>query len=389
MTAAHAASVEPSSAAEAAEALRAASAAGQRVRIAGNGTKLGWGRPIPPPDVELRTNGMARIVAHNVADFTAIVQAGVPVATLQAELAREGQMLALDPPGADDAHGATIGGLVATGDSGPLRHRYHAPRDLVIGVQVALADGSLARAGGTVIKNVAGYDLGKLFTGSYGTLGLICEIALRLHPRPQRTATAVGESGDPKALAAGARALAGQPLEADSFDVRWERGRGALLVRVSGETAGDRVARILPLLADAGLETSVEEEDDALWAAQRAGQRAQRGVVVRVSAPQASLRSVIEAARDAGASVVGRAGLGLAWLRMEDVDPQAAVDRIAQLRTRLEPSPVVVLDAPAAVREEVDPWGSVEPAHLALLRSVKARFDPSATCAPGLYVGGI
>ena len=101
--------MEPSNAAEAAEALRAAAVAGQRVRIAGNGTKLGWGNPIAPPDVELRTTGLARIVAHNAGDFTAIVEPGVPFAQLQSELAKEGQMIALDPPGED----ATIGGLVA------------------------------------------------------------------------------------------------------------------------------------------------------------------------------------------------------------------------------------------------------------------------------------
>ena len=175
----------------------------QRVRIAGDGTKLGWGNPIAPPDVELRTTSMARVVAHNEGDFTAIVEPGLPFATLQSELAAKGQMLAIDPPAGE----ATVGGVFATSDSGPLRHRYHAPRDLIIGVQLALADGSVARAGGTVIKNVAGYDLAKLFTGSFGTLGLMAEIAVRLHPLPQGTATAVGRSDDPAKLAAGAAAL--------------------------------------------------------------------------------------------------------------------------------------------------------------------------------------
>jgi glycolate oxidase FAD binding subunit len=380
-----ASTADPSTAAEAAEALRAAAVSGQRVRIAGNGTKLGWGNPITPPDVELRTTSLARIVAHNAGDFTAIVEPGLPFATLQSELAAEGQMLAIDPLAA----AATVGGVFATADSGPLRHRYHAPRDLIIGVQLALADGSVARAGGTVIKNVAGYDLAKLFTGSFGTLGLIAEIAVRLHPLPQGTATAVGRSDDPAKLAAGAAACAREPLEADAFDVGWDADGGAILVRLSGETASARVAKTLPLLADAGLITSVEEDDDGIWTRQREGQRSPEGVVVAVATGQASLRLVLEAAQAAGATLVGRAALGLSWLRLDGLSDDAVTARITELRERLAPASVIVTDAPAAVREAVDPWGPVDPARLALMRSVKARFDPTGACAPGLFVGGI
>jgi glycolate oxidase FAD binding subunit len=381
----HASTADPSTAAEAAEALRAAAVAGQRVRIAGHGTKLGWGNPIAPPDVELRTSGLARIVAHNAGDFTAIVEAGVPFATLRDELTSEGQMLALDPPSDD----ATVGGVVAAGESGPLRHRYHAPRDLVIGMQLALTDGSVARSGGTVIKNVAGYDLAKLFTGSLGTLGLIAEIAVRLHPLPERTATAVGRSDVPEQLAAAAAAVARRPLEADAFDVGWDADGGAILVRLSGDTASDRVAKTLPLLADAGLVTTVMEDDDALWATQRAGQRSPEGVVVKVAARQADLRRVLEAARAAGATLVGRAALGLSWMRLDGLADDVAIARVAELREALAPAAVTILDAPSAVREAADPWGPVDPARLALLRSVKARFDPTGACAPGLFVGGL
>ncbi len=137
-------------------------------------------------------------------------------------------MLALDPPlGGGDA--ATIGGIVATADSGPLRHRYGAPRDLVIGITVALSDGTVAKSGGKVIKNVAGYDLGKLFAGSFGTLGLILGVAVRLHPLPATRATALFRGDSPDALARTAAALAHAPLELEALDVRWERGRGAVL----------------------------------------------------------------------------------------------------------------------------------------------------------------
>src|SRR5439155_22546230 len=116
-----------------------------------------------------------------------------------------GQMLALDPP--DPGGRATVGGVVATGDTGPIRHRYGAPRDQILGIRAALADGTLARSGGKVIKNVAGYDLAKLFAGSFGTLGLVVEVAIRLYPLPPSRATAVGTSDDLAALSRAARAV--------------------------------------------------------------------------------------------------------------------------------------------------------------------------------------
>ena len=186
------------------------------MRVVAGGTKLGWGRPIEAPELSLAE--LDAIVEHNVGDLTAILQAGCPLATAREAFAAEGQMLALDPP--DD--GATIGGVVATGDSGPLRHRYGSPRDLVLGVQVALPDGSLARAGSKVIKNVAGYDLAKLMSGAYGTLGVVTEVSVRLHPKPREWLTVVVRRDDPRALAAAASELTHRPLEAERLDLRWE-----------------------------------------------------------------------------------------------------------------------------------------------------------------------
>jgi glycolate oxidase FAD binding subunit len=157
----------PGSPEEAAELLRSLGEAGRAVRPVGGRTKLEWGGLGEPVAVELETVAMAEILEHNEGDLTAVLQAGVPLAAAQARFAEASQMLALDPPlGRDDA--ATIGGLVASGDSGPLRHRYGGVRDLVLGITLALSDGTIAKAGSKVIKNVAGYDLGKLFTGSYG-----------------------------------------------------------------------------------------------------------------------------------------------------------------------------------------------------------------------------
>ncbi|MGZ4203237.1 MAG: FAD-binding oxidoreductase, partial [Thermoleophilaceae bacterium] len=177
----------PESFEQAAAWLAEAAAEGRSVRPRGSGTKLGWGAVTEPAATEISTARLDAVLEHNAGDLTAVLQAGVPLAQAQARFATAGQMLALDPPlgegvaGADSA-GATVGGVLATADSGPLRHRYGAARDLVIGMTVALSDGTLSSSGGKVIKNVAGYDLGKLFAGSFGTLGLILSVAVRLHP---------------------------------------------------------------------------------------------------------------------------------------------------------------------------------------------------------------
>jgi glycolate oxidase FAD binding subunit len=310
------------------------------------------------------------------------VQAGVPLARAQEAFAEAGQMLALDPPG----EAATVGGIVATADSGPIRHRYNAVRDLVVGVRVALPDGSVARAGGKVIKNVAGYDLPKLMSGAFGTLGVIVEVSVRLHPRPERRVTIEGLGTDPAALVAAASALAHLPLEAEALDLRLDGGEGPVLVQCTGPSASERAATASRTLAGAGLETTTLEDDAATWTAQRLRQRAAAPdeAVLRVSTTQEGLAAVLAVARAHGCRAVARAALGLAWITLP-----AEAEVVRALRAALAPAPAVLLDAPAAVRAAVDPWGEVDPASLELMRRVKARFDPLGTCNPGLYVGGI
>ncbi len=349
------------------------------VRAVGGGTKLGWGTPASF-DTELSTRGFDQILEHNEGDLTAVLQAGVPLAVAQREFAGANQMLSLDPPG----DGATIGGVVATGDSGPLRHRYGAARDLVLGVTVALADGTVARAGSKVIKNVAGYDLAKLFAGSFGTLGTILEVTVRLHPiRP--TASAGGQGDDPAAVAAAASALAHSSLEAQALDIAWRDGQGGVLVRFAGVEAEPQAEAARRALVEAGLEASVMTDDAGAWNAQRLAQRG--GLVVRVSAVQARLEHTLRVAERLGAVVVGRAALGIMWMSLPtDLGP----DAIRSLREELSPSTCVVLDAPEELRAAVDPWGLEDAGGaLALMRSTKARFDPHGVCSPGVFAGGI
>ncbi|MEA2410865.1 MAG: glycolate oxidase binding subunit [Thermoleophilaceae bacterium] len=354
--------------------------ANQPVRIVGGRTKISWGGARDDSLVEISTLELDQIIEHNEGDLTAVLQAGVPLARAQEAFASANQMLALDPP---DPGGATIGGVVAAGDSGPLRHRYGAARDLVLGVTVALPDGSVARAGGKVIKNVAGYDLAKLFAGSFGTLGAIVEVAVRLHPiRP--TASAEGHGDDPAVVAAAARALAHSQLEAQALDIAWRDGRGGVLVRFAGVEAEPQAEAARRALEEAGLESSVMHDDAGAWEAQRTAQRG--ALVVRVSALQTQLGDVLASAERLGGVVVGRAALGICWISLS---PDGGAEAVRKLRADLAPAQCVVLDAPAELRAELDPWGLQGSAGLQLMRSVKQRFDPNGVCSPGVYVGGL
>ncbi len=316
-------------------------------RIEGRGTRS-WGRPVEAEPVS--TLGLDRVIAYEPEDFTAVLQAGVSLSDAQATFAEAGQMLAIDPPG-----DGTIGGLFATADSGPLRHRYGAPRDLIIGVELALADGTVAHGGGRVIKNVAGYDLPKLAAGSFGTLGVITEVAVRLHPKPSAFATSVLR-GDADELQRHAIECASRPLEAEALDVRWDGNEGMVLVRFAGAAAGKRARAV---------SDEVIEEDEDVWAEQRDRQRGE--AVVRVHHLPTQLASVLRAAPEA----VGRAGIGLTYVR---------TDAPARLIGALAPITCVVTDGPPGD----DPFSLGARPERDLMKSVKHRFDPENHCNPGL-----
>jgi glycolate oxidase FAD binding subunit len=372
----------PSSFTEVGELLAGATAEHRTVRIRGAGTKSGWGRPSGPASIELCTSALNEILEHNAGDHTAVLHAGVSLADAQRVFAAAGQRLALDPPLGSGA-AATIGGILATGDSGPLRHRFGAPRDLVLGVTVALSDGTIAKAGSKVIKNVAGYDLAKLFAGAFGTLGVILSVSVRLHPLPEAQTTALAATSDPDTLAAAAVALARAPLEFEALDLAWHRGRGGLLARCAGPEHARRSRRAASLLDQLGLTgVDISETDEALWERQRSGQRSGDGAIVRIAHAPSALAAVLRATDAAGGTLVGRAALGSSFVELAPAD-------VATLRAAVAPATTVVLDAPAALRAGADPWDTPDGPALELMRSVKRRFDPTGTCNPGLFVGGI
>jgi glycolate oxidase FAD binding subunit len=368
---------------EAAELLRTIAADKTPLRARGGGTKFGWGAECEPGAI-ISTESLGEVKEHNAADMTAVLGAGTPLAVAQKAFAESGQMLALDPPLVGDA--ATIGGIIATNDSGPLRHRYKAPRDLVLGMTVALSDGTVARSGSKVIKNVAGYDIAKLFAGSFGTLGLIVEVIVRLHPLPRRTVTLVGESDDPKVLQAGSLDLGHAPLEVEALDVSWFDGSGRVLARFGGVAPEGQSATGRALLETAGLDVTETADDAALWAEQRDAQRAGADELsVKVSALPGDLSEIVAVTKRLGGSLVGRAGLGLYWLRAPSTTHMDELRRELGAVARY----CVLLDAPAGVRAEADVWGEPDPGMLRLMRAIKSRFDPAGVCAPGLHTGGI
>jgi glycolate oxidase FAD binding subunit len=354
--------------------LRRAGEEGTTVRFRGGGTKLRWAVNREQPERELSTAGLDRILEHNAGDLTTVLEAGVPLARAQATFAEAGQMLALDPP--DD--GATIGGIVAAGDTGPLRSRYGGVRDLVVGVRVALSDGTVASAGGKVIKNVAGYDLAKLFTGSMGTLGAILEVSARLHPLPPTTATVAGGSRDAAVVARAASELSHSPLEYQALDVRWGGGDGAVLARFAGAASREQAEAAARVVAPAGVEPEIVDDDESIWRVQREGQRSADWAVLRVSATQTDLPNLCAAVDRLGGRLVGRAGLGLSWVVLPDRSPEEADAAIEMLRRDY---PVVVLEAPPGLK--ADHWGPLEPGARELMRRVRDRFDPAGVCNAG------
>ena len=376
----------PTSVGQAAELLRDSRGS---LLFRGGGTKMSWGGRPREADLVLETGGLQRMLTHNPADMTASVEAGMPLATLQERLAEAGQWLALDPP--TEAAGATVGGLLATGDSGPRRLRYGAVRDLVIGVTLVLSDGTVARAGGQVIKNVAGYDLSKLMYGSLGTLGLVAEVVLRVHPRPEASATVVVPASVPAAAARTLELLA-SPLEPSAVD--WlgaPGGPGRLAVRFEGSAAGvsAQTAALRELLGEEA-EQLPEPAEAAFWDEVGAAHRAEPGQSTAFAgtlpSQLAEVADALAAAADAAGAHVGLAShsaLGLHTARFGG-PPDAQARAFEQWRRAVLAlgGTVVLRDRPEEVDAAVDPLGP-PPSAAGLLRAVKSRLDPDGRCAPG------
>src|SRR4051794_37494386 len=228
----------PTSTAEVTALLRTCADRDLTVGVRGTGTKLTWGAPPHRLDVLLDLSGMDRVIEHSAGDLIVSVEAGVQIASLQEVLSPSGQRLAIDPVTASGELG-TVGGLIATGASGPLRLASGGVRDLLIGITFVRADGVVAKAGGKVVKNVAGYDLGKLFTGSWGTLGVITEAVFRLHPVPPAQRWVTVPAADAAAVGAVVQAVLHSQVVPSALEVdRREDGTAEVGVLLEGIPEG-------------------------------------------------------------------------------------------------------------------------------------------------------
>jgi glycolate oxidase FAD binding subunit len=298
---------------EAAAVLTGAAERGERVSIERDGG-----------DVVLSTGRLDRMLEHEAGDLTAIVEAGMRLGDLDALLAAHGQMLALDPPG-----NPTIGGCIAANLSGPRRHRYGTARDLVIGVTVVLADGTIASSGGKVVKNVAGYDLGKLFCGSEGRLGLIARVALRLHPRPDTARTLVVPVASAVDAGEKARAILRAPLAASAVDLLWP---GRLSVLFEGGRRGvDEQFDLARALVGGG------EDDGAVWEQVASRQASSLGRLLFRPGELVQTLAVVDEA-------VVRVSAGVAYVRESPPDHRdpAAIALAERVRAQFDPDGVLV-----------------------------------------------
>jgi glycolate oxidase FAD binding subunit len=404
----------PADVAEAAATMRAAAALGLAAVPRGAGTRLGWGVPPARCDLVVDTLRLNRVLEHAAGDLVVRAQAGVGLDQLAAVLAEAGQRLALDPPPAggpatDGARAGTIGGVLATGAAGPLRLRYGTPRDLAIGITVVRADGTVASSGGKVVKNVAGYDLGKLFAGSYGTLGLIAEAAFRLHPLPGAASFVTRDAADIGTAHAGIAAAAGSPLAPSAAELD-RPGRQApisvgVLLEGDPEGVAERSRRMAELL---GGGASVSSVPPAWWG--RGAAAAADGTLIRIALWAAELAGVLRAVDTAASAagldpaVSGSAAAGVIYVAVDErAAPAAVAQFVLDVRAAVGNPPTatagspasgppsrgsaVVLHAPAEVRAAVDVWGPVP--SLGLMRAVKNQFDPEHRMAPGRFAGGI
>ena len=376
--------VVPHSFSEAAAALAGAAAQGRPVHIVGGGTKLGWGGRPSAAALQLHTSHLSRVIVHEDG-VTATINGGTPLVRAQGMLARSGMMFAVDPQlGLGRKPEATVGGAVATADSGPLSHRHGPVADQIVGVTVALGDGRLLRTGPRTDHVQDGFDVTRLLPGSLGTLGVILAVDVRLRPLPGGTATALATCSDPRQLREAAEIIARAHPDLEAFDLAWLAGRGGLLAQLAGESAQARAQAVAATMRACGLEGATVRADDAgLWARQRAGQRSAERALLRVSHRRDALERILTLADEAGATVVGRAALGIVYLTL-------GVSEIAGVRDGLPAgSSAVALDLPATARGAIDPWDVPEGPGLELMRELKSRYDPAGVCNPGVFVGSI
>jgi glycolate oxidase FAD binding subunit len=378
----------------------------QTILPCGAGSKLAWGGIIQQPETDssllvLSTERLNRLIDHAVGDLTVTVEAGMRFADVQTILAKAGQFLAIDPAHPDQA---TIGGIVATADTGSLRQRYNSVRDMLLGLSFVRADGQLAKAGGRVVKNVAGYDLMKLLTGSYGTLGIITQVTFRVYPLPEASQTVV-LSGEASAIAQAAQTVHSSALTSASADlcsasVVTELGIGkgmGLAIRLQSilPSVQEQANRLIQLGEAIGLATVhlTGQDDVTLW--QRLQERitaAHQTEVITCKIgiqPSEAVALLTEIDRLSTPPWCGQIHIasGLGRLVFDATTPPETLLSIRSI-CQTNSGFLSLLQAPITLKQAIDVWGYAGNA-LPIMRQLKQQFDPHHRLSPHRFVGEI
>ena len=359
----------------------------------GSGSKLDWGGLVKNVNFVVSTERINQLVEHAIGDLTVTVEAGMKFSQLQEILAKEGQTLGFDPAYPEQA---TLGGIIATGDSGSLRQRYRSVRDLLLGISFVRYDGKIAKAGGRVVKNVAGYDLMKLLTGSFGTLGMISQITLRVFPQAEYSGTVI-LTGETDAIAKVNQTLLSSaltPVAVDLISPQLSKTLGFgdkmnLMVRFQSiqESVQQQSQRLIELGTTLGLKGTYFDSDEAnLW--QQLKQQIWQpettsSVICKIGVtPTAAVKTLMEC------QTFGliHAGVGLGLLRFEN----PSTETLLNLRKWCQSQGgfLTILKAPIELKQQLDVWGYPGNA-LTLMSQIKQQFDPKNQFSPHRFVGGI
>ncbi len=339
-------------------------------------------------DETVSTRALAEIVEYVPSDQIVTVQAGMTVARLQAALHEHKQRLAIDPPAPERT---TIGGVVSSAGYGPLRTRYGTARDVIVGMTIVRADGTIARGGGKVVKNVAGFDIPKLMVGTYGTLAMVGTITFRLHPLPQASCDVVFSGCDAATLRSLCATMTKAQLEPSAVFATFDGTSYACAVRFEGFPAGVAAQReTLLALADRAQSEGVSL-NGRHEVARTAGD-----LQVKITAAPSMLEELHARAVAPLYSLLGSANatayplVGAAFVSGDCTDVSRLLPTLAAARAWVEGAggTLVTTEAPAAIRAVFDPWGTPPPS-FALMRALKDRFDPQRRLNPGGFVGGL